>query len=99
MSFDDAIMSELYRAYGAEIDRAAAVVPHTTPTIDVKTVPGYLTISSDAAMEYGLIPDTRPPVHYSRWTRLRWRLQRHRYNARIRIGCWIAGISPEEHLW
>jgi hypothetical protein len=101
VSFDDLILSELRRVYDAEIDRASGVEPQDgeSPEIEVKSIGGHLTMSNETAMEYGLIPDTRPPVHYSRWTRLRWRWQHRKYNARIRIGCWIAGISPDEHLW
>lgn len=45
-----------------------------SPELLVTKAVGYLAISDELAMEYGLIPDTRPPPPPVPWrTRLRWR--------------------------
>jgi hypothetical protein len=55
----------------------------------------YVQMSDEMAMEYGLIPDTRPPVVLTR--RQRWRYARQEWTRRTRLrvgvalGSWIAG--------
>ncbi len=64
------------------------------PTFSVTKFGGMVPISVGTAMDEGLIPDTRPPVHYfSRRTRFRrWR-QRKVDGLRMRVGSWVAGVD------
>lgn len=48
-------------------------------------------ISTEMAMEYGLIPDTRQAVVITRRTRLRWWRQDKIRRTRLRLGEWVAG--------
>ncbi len=61
----------------------------------VNKIGSYMPISDELAMEYGLIPDTRPPVVVTRRDRLRqrvrWAVARLRRRLGIRVGSWIAG--------
>lgn len=66
------------------------------PEFTVHKAAGYMRISDELAMDYGLIPDTRPPVHIPWHRRLRWRLNDRWYQLRHRIGFWIAGYTPED---
>ena len=61
--------------------------------ITVIKMGGYMPISEELAMEYGLIPDTRPPVVITRRQRIRWAIRRWVSNTRLRIGSWIAGVE------
>jgi hypothetical protein len=58
----------------------------------------YLTsMSEDLAMDYGLIPDTRPKPPPPPWYwRLRWRVAELIANVRLRVGARIAGVNPED---
>lgn len=59
-------------------------------------VAGYMEIPDELLMGYGLIPDTRPPVHIPWYRRLRWRWQEWRQRAGRRVGGWIAGVDLSE---
>lgn len=66
----------------------------------VKAV-AYLPISDELAMEYGLIPDTRPPYVPPRWpwrTRLRWRIAGLRERVAVNLYRLAAGhdIEPRD---
>jgi hypothetical protein len=57
--------------------------------IHVTKAVSFVSLSDELAMEYGLIPDTSPPVVLP----LRWRI-RIRINAlRMRLGSWVAGVD------
>ena len=56
----------------------------------------YLPISNELAMEYGLIPDTRPPAPpIPWWRRLRYRTWRWRDAAALKLYRLVAGHDPE----
>jgi hypothetical protein len=57
--------------------------------ITVIKMGGYMPISDELAMEYGLIPDTRPPVVIPRRQRIRNRVD----ELRLRLGSWVAGVE------
>jgi len=62
----------------------------------VKTPVACLPISDEMAMEYGLIPDTRPPYVPPRWrTRLRWRIADLRERAAVNLYRLAAGHDIE----
>jgi hypothetical protein len=62
------------------------------PELLVTKAVGYIAISDELAMEYGLIPDTRPPPPPIPWrTRLRWRWGEARDRAAERAYRLIAG--------
>lgn len=59
---------------------------------------GYsMPISDELAMEYGLIPDTRPPAPRPSWRqRVRWRFQRAVRPVRLRLAARLGGVSRSE---
>lgn len=80
----------------AALDRGLVA---TNPVADVTaTKVGFsMSVSTDMAMDYGLIPDTRPPRPLpSRWQRLRWTWRDKRQSARMRLASWIAGFDVED---
>lgn len=70
---------------------------HARPqAIDAYKHTAYVVLSDDAAMDMGLIPDTRPPVHIPWRTRLRWKLSAWRERVGRKVGGWIAGVDLSE---
>lgn len=71
------------------------------PKFEVKKYGAYLPVSEELLMEFGLIPDTRPPVviplreRLSR--RVRWAIAGFRRRLGIRVGSWIANedLDPD----
>ncbi len=59
----------------------------------------HLPVSTDLLMDMGVIPDTRPPVVYPLWTRIRWAIQRRVRRARLHLGEWVAGERFDEDAW
>ena len=54
-------------------------------------------ISEDLAMEYGLIPDTRPaPTPPTRRQRARWKVRQTIWEFRWRLAAWIGGVPRED---
>jgi hypothetical protein len=54
-------------------------------------------VTDELLMDYGIIPDTRPPaVPPSRWTLLRWKLPAWRRQAARRAYRIIAGDWPDD---
>lgn len=62
----------------------------------VRKFSAMVPMSEELAMERGLIPDTRPPVHIPWRRRARWRVREAIAQARLRLGARIAGVNPEE---
>lgn len=59
------------------------------PELTVHKASAYVPISDELAMEYGLIPDTRPPLPPpSLRTRLRWRISA----LRERLAGWLCRV-------
>lgn len=60
-------------------------------------------VSTDMLMAEGLIPDTRParprrtPVQVTPWLLARARARTAVAGARLRVGCWIAGVQVAEY--
>lgn len=69
------------------------------PRIEVKKIAAYFPMSNELAMEYGLIPDTRPPVVIPWRRRVRWAAQARVRRARLRVGSWVAGedLDPDRY--
>ncbi|MGI5286623.1 hypothetical protein ACQEVF_25245 [Nonomuraea polychroma] len=65
-------------------------------TFEVKKISFHMPISEELAMEYGLIPDTRPPVRIPWRRRIHWRIQEAIAHARLRLGARIAGVHPQD---
>lgn len=63
----------------------------TEPKLEVQKYATYMQVSNEEAMNLGLIPDTRPPVVYTRRQRLRWAMQERVHRLRLRVGSWVAG--------
>lgn len=61
----------------------------------IRKIGHWMPISTEQAMDYGLIPDTRSPVVISWRTRWRWRISDAIHGARRAVGFWIAGVDPE----
>ncbi len=63
----------------------------------VNKIGSYMPISDELAMEYGLIPDTRPPIVITRRTRIRLAIAGFRRRVGIRVGSWIAAedLDPD----
>lgn len=76
-------------------------MPDDNPELIVNKVGAYMPISDELAMEYGLIPDTRPPVVIPLRERLSrrvcWAIAGFRRRLGIRIGSWIANedLDPD----
>ncbi len=65
------------------------------PVITAYKATAYLPIPDEMAMEYGLIPDTRPPAPAPRWRdRIRWRLSELRERAAVLAFRVVAGRDP-----
>jgi len=67
------------------------------PQVAVQKFAAYIQVSEELAMDYGLIPDTRPPPPPVPWRRrLRWRV----FELRERFARWafrrIAGYDMPE---
>lgn len=86
----DLISEDLARAFAALGEQPTV---GSDAVVNVRTVSHVMPISAGLAMDYGLIPDTRPPVKISRWDRLRWRWRDRRSAARLRLASWIAGFD------
>lgn len=76
--------------------------PH--PPIQVTKHAAYVQMPDETAMDYGLIPDTRPPMVLTR--RQRWRYARQEWTRKTRwrvgvaVGSWITGVQlGEEEDW
>ncbi len=73
------------------------------PDLKVRTIATLIPVSTEDAMDLGLIPDTRPPVVYTRRQRLRWAMQErvHRIRLRVglRVGSWLAGQDLDPDAW
>lgn len=69
------------------------------PELKVQKYASYFPVSEDLAMEYGLIPDTREPVVYSKRERFSWFIARHVERFRLKLGSWIAGIDLRDDDW
>jgi hypothetical protein len=69
----------------------------------VRKMTAYQPISEELAMEYGLIPDTRPPAPRPSWRqRARWRVAALVRPVRLRLAARIGGVSVErleEETW
>ncbi|MEU8199530.1 hypothetical protein AB0C10_37675 [Microbispora amethystogenes] len=69
--------------------------------LTVNKIGTRMPISDELAMEYGLIPDTRPPVVITRRERIRrrvrWAVAGFRRRLGIRVGSWIANedLDPD----
>lgn len=77
----------------------------TEPELTVHKLAAYVPISTEVALEYGLITEEQaraqgwtpaPPVRLSRRTRLRWWWSAQRERAGRRLGGWIAGVDLSE---
>lgn len=67
------------------------------PQYTVRKIGYSMPISDELAMEYGLIPDTRPPAPPPSWRqRMRWQLQRAVRPVRLRLAARIGGVSRTE---
>lgn len=87
--------------------RAASLEEDTTSippgAISVTKLGAQLSVSTDMLMDEGLIPDTRParprrtPVRVTPWTLARARARTAVADARLRVGCWIAGVQVAEY--
>ncbi|WP_049562224.1 hypothetical protein [Nonomuraea sp. SBT364] len=56
----------------------------------------YQRISDEEAMEFGLIPDTRPPLPPPSWRqRARWRIAAAVRPVRLRLAARVGGVSVE----
>lgn len=58
---------------------------------DVKRYAALIPVSEELLMEYGVIPDTRPPVVIPWRHRVRWAFSEFRHRVGLRVGSWIAG--------
>lgn len=56
----------------------------------------FVPVSNETMMAYGLIPDTRPPVHIPWHRRLRWRVRDTIDRARLKVGARIAGVDVRD---
>lgn len=93
---DRETVKEALRSVGLPPMRDPEVLRLITEPLTVTKYGAYVPITDDMAMDYGLIPDTRPPVRYSRRLRLRWWRQRKVDAVRMRVGSWIAGVDLSE---
>lgn len=82
----------LRRAIG---DQETATMPEAFDMRSVTKVSHTVPISEGMAMDYGLIPDTRPPVVISRRTRFRWWRQDKARSTRMGLASFIAGFDVE----
>jgi hypothetical protein len=62
---------------------------------EVKKIAYTIPISTEMAMDCGLIPDTREPVKISRRRQWRWRFGDWRWRRRMRLASWVAGFDVE----
>lgn len=69
------------------------------PDLSVTKASTYLPVSTEYLMDMGVIPDTRPPVHYPLRTRIRWAVARRVRRLRLRLGEWVAGERFDEEVW
>jgi hypothetical protein len=69
------------------------------PEFSVKYYAAQIPVSNEWLMDEGLIPDTRPPVVYTRRQRLRWAAQARVRALRLIVGSWIAGedLDPDRY--
>jgi hypothetical protein len=67
------------------------------PDLKVRTIATLIPVSTEDAMDLGLIPDTRPPAVCTRRQRLRWAVWNGVRRLRLRLGSWIAGqdLDPD----
>ena len=82
-------IDQLAASVQAATDGMRAEVAYSLPTI--RKVAMEVPLSTEMAMDYGLIPDTRPPVIISRRTRFRWWRQTQVSLVRTTLGEWVAG--------
>lgn len=76
-----------------EFDR---VMAEEKPLI-VRKMTYSMPISEDLAMEYGLIPDTRPAPPPPTWRqRARWKMREMTWKVRWRLAAWIGGVPRED---
>lgn len=90
----------IYDAYRREVLDAieqqvgVGAIPEEPLTVNVTKYAGLVQMSEYAAMDYGLIPDTRPPLPPpTRRERFRWWRQQAVAQARTRLATWIAGYD------
>jgi hypothetical protein len=57
----------------------------------------YMAVSDDLLMDYGVIPDTRPPVQIPWRHRLRWWITARRERVGRKVGSWIAGVDLHDN--
>lgn len=89
---------------GARLDEQVLGGPLTGPhsyhaapsATDALKPAASMMISKEQAMDYGLIPDTRPPVHISWRSRMSWRISDWRERVGRKVGGWIAGVDLSE---
>lgn len=88
----DRIREDWIRRYGPDSVRAPGDL-----SLTVRKMTTYWPMSTEEAMEHGLIPDTRPPAPAVPWhRRARWAVSNTIVAARLRLGRWIAGIPKDE---
>jgi hypothetical protein len=76
------------------------------PPITVRKATAYLPMSTELALDYGLITEEQARAQgwqgwperakVSRWRRLRWRMTEKRERLGRRVGGWIAGVDLSE---
>lgn len=80
----------------------------TAPDFTVHKATAYVPISTEMAIEYGLISKEQaraqgwmpaPAIRIPWYRRLRWRIQAVRERIGRRVGGWIAGVDLSERGW
>lgn len=99
-------MSDFHERYRAALDEGFEQLVANLPPVDepgphrlafdnvTKSI--AIPLTTEMAMEYGLIPDTRPKAHTPWRRRMRWRFSNLWWELRRRVGLWIAGIDDPE---
>lgn len=81
------------------VDEQCPAAPQPEPMFDVKYYAAHIPVSNELLMDYGLLPDTRPPTVYTRRQHLRWAAQARVRRIRLRLGSWVAGedLDPDRY--
>lgn len=85
----NAALDDLAASVQSATDGMQAEIAYVLPP--VQKIGTVVQLSNELAMEYGLIPDTRPPVVITRRDRFRWWRQDKTRRLRLRVGEWVAG--------